>query len=266
MIDEGVRLAKKSIEAYNEGGVSLFLIKSARKLRDRLARTLLLEPNFPPLSIDYKRRTFQFGYRDKYLYNAAPPVVMPEPSDTVIEAGVCQGFDTAMFGKLADRVIGFEPSPRNYTTAKRNLRKYDNVDIINEGLWNEKSELEIQYGGGGGDDSFLEPDSSVKKRGGTVPVNTLEQYVDDLDIDEVNFVKIEAEGAEPEILDGMGELRPEKIVVNADEERGGMSPSKEIMDKLQAEGYNLVAVTLGCVLFFVLDTEYHYAFRPEYRK
>jgi len=234
--------------------------------RYRSSPRLLLTPSFPPFSIEYRTSSLSFGYRDKYLYHDASPKCVPNPSDTVVEAGVHRGYDTAMFAKLGDQVIGFEPSPRNYSTAEHNLRRFDNVKILNQGLWNEESELEIQYGSsGGGDDGFFSPDKGGQKTSENIPVNTLEEYVNQLDVDEVNFLKIEAEGAEPEILEGMGELRPEKIVVNADEERDGNSPSKEIMDSLQSKGYNLVGMSLGGVLFFVLDTEYHYAFIPEYR-
>jgi hypothetical protein len=64
----------------------------------------------------------------------------------------------------------------------------------------------------------------------------------------------------------MRELRPKKIVLNADEEGNGKSPIREIMTALQSKGYNLVAMSLGCVLFFMLDTDYHYAFRNEYHE
>jgi FkbM family methyltransferase len=258
-------LVSESVKAYDEGGLPLFFKRGWGYTHNRINQRLLLTPNFPPFSIEYRTSSFPFGHRDKYLYYDAYPKCVPNPSDTVVEAGVYRGYDTAMFAKLGDQVIGFEPSPRNYSTAEHNLRRFNNVKILNRGLWNEESELEIQYGSSGADDGFLSPDTGGKKTSENIPVNTLEEYVNQLDVDEVNFLKVEAEGAEPEILEGMGELRPEKIVVNADEERDGNSPSKEIMDSLQSKGYNLVGMSLGCVLFFVLDTEYHYAFRPEYR-
>lgn len=261
MFSELIGLGKKSVKLYNQEGLSSLFDKLLSKLNSKM----LLYPYFPPFLINYKCKLFKFGYRDKYIYNNASPIVMPEPSDTVIEAGVDQGYDTAMFGKLANRVIGFEPSPRNYTAARNNLKRFDNVELVNKGLWEENSMLEIQYGKRSGDDGFLQPDSGKQEASERVPVDSLEEFVKQRDIEEVNFLKIEAEGAEPEILDGMGELRPEKIVINADEERDGESPSKQIMDHLQPKGYNLVAVSFGCVLFFVLNTEYHYAFRPEYR-
>jgi len=259
------QLIDESVKAYDEGGLPLFFGRGLKYTHNKINERLLLNPNFPPLSIEYGTNSYPFGHRDKYLYYEGGPKCVPSPSDTVVEAGVYRGYDTAMFAKLGDQVIAFEPSPRNYKFSKYNLRRFNNVKLFNKGLWNEQSELEILYGSSGVDDGFLSPDKGGQKTSKFVPVNTLEEYVNQLNVDEVNFLKIEAEGAEPEILEGMGELRPEKIVVNADEERNGDSPSKEIMDFLQSKGYNLVGMSLGCVLFFVLDTKYHYAFRPEYR-
>jgi len=71
--------------------------------------------------------------------------ITPTASDTVIEAGVHRGRDTASFAKLAKQVIAFEPSPRNYKKAKDKLDSFDNVTLINEGLWNEPDHLEIKY-------------------------------------------------------------------------------------------------------------------------
>lgn len=264
MINKIEELANSSMAPYKEGGSQLFLERSARYLQQRTNQQLLFRPFFPPVKLDYKTRSIPLGHRDKYLYYDAVPKVVPHSNDTVVEAGVHHGNDTAMFAKLADQVIGFEPSQRNFKEAKNNLRRFENITLYNKGLWDEKSELEIQHGESGGDDGFLTPDSGTNEVGEIIPVDTLEGFVDSLDIEEVNFLKIEAEGAEPEIIEGLGELRPEKIVVNADEERDGESPIEEIMHPLQSMGYNLVAMSLGCVLFFVLDTEYNYAFRSEY--
>jgi FkbM family methyltransferase len=257
-------LSEKSYQAYNEGGLPLL----KKRISLYIGQKLLFNPHIPPILLIYKTKLVSFGYRDKYLYNdpiSTAPKVVPKPSDTVVEAGVHRGLDTAMFAKLANQVVGFEPSPRNYTVAKDNLSEFKNIRILNEGLWNEQSELDIQYGTSDSDDGFLSPDTETVKSGDKVPVNTLEAYVERLDIDNIDYLKVEAEGAEPEIIEGIGELRPEKIVVNADEERNGRSPIRQIMKSLHSKGYNLVAVSKGSILFFVLNKDYGYSFRNEFR-
>lgn len=252
-------LLKKSVKALREGGFPLLKKRGTHYTR----KSLLFTPDVPPLSFSYKTNTVSIGYSDKYIYTDTEPQVVPKPSDTVVEAGVYPGKQTATFAKMADRVFAFEPSPRNYAVAKENLRKFDNVQVINEGLWDEESELEIQYGKSGGDDGFLAPDKESREVGEHVPVNSLENYREQLDIGTVDFLKIEAEGAEPEIIEGIDSMDIENIVVNADEERDGEPVGREVMELLQPKGYNLVAIKDGHILFFTRNSVPHYAFRND---
>ena len=255
--------------AYQEGGMRLLGERTRGYIKNNFSIIPgIYNPKIPPVRAEAFEKGIRVGYRDKYIYNGEYQKVMPRSGDIVVEAGVYLGRDTATFSKFAKRVIAFEPSPRNYNVAKKNLRKFENIDIINKGLWNKKDVLEIKYGGGSHDDGFLKPDDDSKKRVKNIPVNTLEGYSKKLEIGHVDFVKIEAEGAEPEVIEGMGELRPRSIVVNADEERDGQATGAKVMELLQQMGYKLVAMKDGHILFFTLDDVSHEAFRdlsPNFR-
>jgi len=127
------------------------------------------------------------------------------------------------------------------------------VKLINEGLWYKKDKIEIQYGKNPNDDSFLSPDNGLRQKSEQIDVNTIQHYVNHLDIEKIDFLKVEAEGAEPEIIKGLNQLRPRNIVVNAGEERDGRPTGREVMELLQDMGYNLVGVKRGRVLFFTLE-------------
>lgn len=265
------RLVKRGIAAFQEGGLGLLYDRASRFAFKSLNDTILFSPHIPGICFKYGTLYKSIGFREKYLYNppvyssTGSPKIVPSPSDVVIEAGAFHGRDTAILAKSADRVVSFEPSPRNYSIASDNLANFDNVTLLNAGLWSKSDDLEIQYGESSGDDGFMEPDSSKACQRESVEVNTIEHYVEQFNLEEVDFLKVEAEGAEPEIIDGLGELRPSQVVINADEERNGESPIREIMQKMHSKGYKLLAMSLGCVLFFTLDDDYHYAFRSEYR-
>ena len=51
------------------------------------------------------------------------------------------------------------------------------------------------------------------------------------------YVKIEAEGFEPEIVRGLGDLKPRVITIDATPERNGQSPRDEIKQILGSKGY-----------------------------
>jgi FkbM family methyltransferase len=256
------RLLKKAYEAYNEGGFVLFFQRVVNYLHPRLRDPILFIPSFPMITIQSCKQKIS-TYNNKYVMDEGGFNITPTATDTVIEAGVHRGRDTATFAKLAKQVIAFEPSPRNYKKAKDNLNSFDNVTLINEGLWNEPDHLEIKYGEGRGDDGFLEPDNGEgpEPMSENIPVNTVENYVEELDIDRVDFLKIEAEGAEPEIIKGIGDLKIRSIAVNCGEERDGEPTGEEVIQLLQPLGYELVGMKRGHILFFTLNEVSHSAFR-----
>jgi FkbM family methyltransferase len=199
------------------------------------------------------RQVFNIGCKDGYVsikHGRGGGNIAPRGSEIVVEAGVHHGRDTAMFAKLAKEVIAFEPSPRNYENAESNLRRFRNIQLINKGLWNESDLLTIRYGKKRGDDGFLQPDSEeISKTTIEIEVDTLQSFVNELGLHRVDFLKIEAEGAEPEVLQGLGDLRPRVIVVNAGPERDGQPVFTEIFRILEPKGYGLVAMK-GDTLFF----------------
>lgn len=262
-IDKVSYLGKKSVEAYREGGLTHFLRKSSRYILHQIQPKLLFSPIIPPVEFGVNGRTVLIAGRDKgYMTDNAKP----KKPDTVIEVGAYHGRDTAMFAKLADKVIAFEPSPRNYSIAKENLNRFSNVQLINKGVWKERDELKIKYGESSGDDGFLEPDSGDTETKETeIPVNTLEEYVKELDIESVDYLKVEAEGAEPEIIEGLGDLRPQNIVVNIDKERNEETPGREIVDMLTEKGYTPYEVKRAAMMFFTLDEDAYKAFSETLR-
>jgi hypothetical protein len=64
--------------------------------------------------------------------------------------------------------------------------------------------------------------------------------LDDIDAE---FAKIEAEGAEPEVLEGLRSPSIPKLAVNCDHERDGESPRDAVVDHLEEIGYETVVVS-----------------------
>lgn len=140
------RLVKKSYRSYKEGGFDLFFHRVVNYLDGILRNLTVFIPSFPMITIQSCKQKIS-TYDNKYVLDEGRSInITPTASDTVIEAGVHRGRDTATFAKLAKQVIAFEPSPRNYKKAEENLKSFDNVTLINEGLWSEPNHLEIQYG------------------------------------------------------------------------------------------------------------------------
>lgn len=161
-----------------------------------------------------------------------------EPTDTVIDIGAARGLTTQEIAEQAERVIAVEPSPRMFDVLKQNI-ECENVDLYQYAISNETKELEFNYGAQARDDSLLTPDTGRTGESHIVQAIRLDDFIKLLDVDKVDLVKIEAEGSEPEAIDGLGEINPEKIVVNCSPERDGKSPSEDVSNKLIMRQYEI---------------------------
>jgi len=168
---------------------------------------------------------------DKYFTH---DTVGLEPSDTVLEVGAARGITTQVAAKRAERVIAIEASPRAFECLKRNVVASD-VELLNRAAWSKRDQIEIHYGKQSGDDSPITPNSGfVESR--TVQAERLEDLVDE----PVDFLKVEAEGVEPEVIEGIGSMKIDRIVVNCSAERYGESPRERVENLLRGKGYEIV--------------------------
>jgi len=260
---------RRSFSIYREANFRILMIKIIDFFLWKSNKFIFI-PWFPGLTFGVNGFVWTVGLQTKYL--SFNDQIMPnrEGGGIVIEAGVYAGNDTASYAKLGHRVFAFEPSPRNYEKASINLRRFSNVELINAGLWSHPSELEIQLGESGYDDGFLEPDNPLSgshdEESIFIRVDTIENFVSELNINpkEIELIKIEAEGAEPEILEGLGKIRPKHVVVNGDEERDGNPTGLAVAEILQPLGYELVGMTKGHILFFTQRPIASSAFRNEF--
>ena len=111
----------------------------------------------------------------------------------------------------------------------------------NVALWKEAGEFEFFVSSQGADSSLIEPvsfDERIK-----VPVAKLEGYVNS----KIKMLKLEAEGAEPEILEGLGEKLKFIEYISADlgYERGVACESTlvPVTNYLLERGFELVDVS-----------------------
>jgi len=122
------------------------------------------------------------------------------------------------------KVLAIEPSPKEHYALSKNLFNVPFAQTENLALWKEKTKLKFFHKNQTGDSSLLP--SEVTKNYSVVQVDTLDSLTKKYDINRILILKLEAEGAEPEILLGAIETLKSVIFVTADlgPERG---PSQE---------------------------------------
>jgi len=133
----------------------------------------------------------------------------PGENDVVIDAGAHYGVYTLLASRLVGNqgiVLAFEPHPHNYKRLLTNLRlnKIKNVKTFNLALGDSNGQTKLYlFSNSGGHSTTPELSSASSFEGYVnVKVNTIDTIIRKLGIGKVSLIKIDAEGAESNILKG----------------------------------------------------------------
>ncbi|MEM3485862.1 MAG: FkbM family methyltransferase [Candidatus Methanomethyliaceae archaeon] len=179
------------------------------------------------------------------------------PGMTVLDIGAHHGLYTLLASKKVGeqgRVIAFEPSPRELRRLKWNLllNRCCNVHIVPYALGSNEgtAELFVCLGQETGCNSLRPPAVNEPVSKIRVPITTVDHYLERIGVDKVDFMKLDVEGAELEVLRGAVQLlegtRPLILCELADlrTEPWGYS-SIQIYDFLRSRGYKWFSITPG---------------------
>ena len=153
--------------------------------------------------------------------------------------------------------IGFEPSPVEFTCLQKNVPK---MSLHNVGLWNTEGTLEFYVASQGADSSLIRPKTFESKT--IVETQPLNKYING----KVKCLKLEAEGAEPEILEGLGDKLTYIEYVTADVgfERGHSQESTlpAVSNYLLQNNFRMVSVGHGRLCSLYKNKQYD---QPSYK-
>ncbi len=131
-----------------------------------------------------------------------------QEGDTVIDCGAHIGlFSRFAVQRGAGRVIAIEPDPENLVCLEENLAREiaeGKVTVVKAGVWDRKTRLSLQINQGNSAAHsfvFAYGDTNAEKVGG-IDVLPLDDIVQDLQLDRVDFIKMDIEGAERQALAG----------------------------------------------------------------
>lgn len=118
--------------------------------------------------------------------------------DVVLDCGANIGelYFWFKFNDLRVRYVAFEPSPLEFSALRMNC---PNADAHNVALWNRNETIPFYLASEDADSSIIQP----AQHQGSIAVEgrRLEAYIEE----PIRLLKLEAEGAEPEILEGIGD-------------------------------------------------------------
>jgi FkbM family methyltransferase len=135
------------------------------------------------------------------------------PGMAVIDVGAHVGCHALLAARLVGpegKVYAFEPSPDNFALLQKNvaLNGYRNVELIPKAVAEKTGTVTFHLSPEGNDRNAIFESSRAARRGRSVQVQTvsLDDFLEQKSWPQVDLIKIDVEGAEPLVFEGMTRL------------------------------------------------------------
>lgn len=141
-----------------------------------------------------------------------------------LDIGAYIGDHTAFYAKWFEQVLAFEPNPEAFTCLVRNMKDTE-VECYN-------------FAVGTADEGLLAGGERNPGAMHILPAPGPVRFIKDLDMDEVDFIKIDVEGMEPDVIRAcwktITECEPRMLI----EQRQGDGNEDKVFAMLEALGYD----------------------------
>ena len=178
-----------------------------------------------------------------------PDFYEPQTGDVVVDIGANIGEFSLYAVSKGAQVYAFEPDPSAFACLSHNLRQFPSATGYKLALWSERTTLKFFKATDQADSSFFKPNSQIQE---VIELEAwrLEDVPEIAALERIDFLKIDGEGAEPEILQGATETlrRTAKISIDVGPERLGESTRKAVIEILEASGFSIVDHDGNCEL------------------
>lgn len=174
-----------------------------------------------------------------------------KPGHVVYDLGAHQGFLTALAGKLVGEkgnVYSFEPFPYNFQFLSENIKlnKPQNITLFQAAVSDKAGTLEFSNSIHDTANTYLKQSPEFKENLLQVKAVSLDELVDNKTVRPPDFIKIDVEGAEWDVLQGSRKLfsshSPVVYLETHNVHNAGVD--QQCLDWLQAQGYK-VAETIA---------------------
>ena len=171
-----------------------------------------------------------------YLHHNYERFFTVEIGDTVIDVGAHRGTFTLPASEKAGLIIAIEPSSENAEYLRN--RNKENVVVIQKAVWNENISKELCLTLR---DDMYNLISQGCKTHEPIEAETLDDIISSLEINHIDFIKMDIEGAELEALEGMKYTLSitDKIAIASYHIRDGEPTYNRVMSILRDNGFNV---------------------------
>jgi FkbM family methyltransferase len=171
------------------------------------------------------------------------PLIPFREGDLVVDCGANMGDLELYLRENAPKVryIGFEPNPHDFVCLERNVGSSRSRNV---GLWNQEGSIPFYVNDRHASSSFIQPPEFTQVI--DIPASTLSNQFPN---ERIRLLKLEAEGAEPEVLYGAISIfnRIDYISADVGPERGihEQETRDMVVNLLESHGFELIKESKG---------------------
>ena len=168
---------------------------------------------------------------------------------TIIDLGANVGYASLFFANKfpSAQIFSLEPEKNNFQTAKDNTSLYKNIQLELGAIWHISETINVK------DNGYGEAGFMVEKGNGenTIKAFTLEEVMNLMQVDKIDILKVDIEGAEKEIFENNYEswIPNTKIIIVETHDRYKRGTSKAVFNtiskynfSLEIKGENLILI------------------------
>ena len=189
--------------------------------------------------------------------------------DVIVDLGAHVGEISLYFSKMYpnSRIFSIEPTRKNLLLLKENIQSQffecNNITIIEKVVCNYNGKIEITSSYGAENTIMLDPkinlqmthhNKKTEKITEEVDAITLQNFCEQNKIDEIDFIKIDIEGSEPLLTEGINKLKPKLIYIEISDKNIEVS-YQEMFDMLKDtyKIYDMNLKVIDDIKFFISD-------------
>ena len=151
-------------------------------------------------------------YKD-VLLNEQYAIDLPFSPTTIVDAGANIGMAAVYYANKypTARIVAIEPEASNFAVLLRNIERYPNIVAIQAALWNKDGQVKV---GGRDPDRRAGHWAYVTREHNGIPVRaiTMRTLMSEMNLDFVDILKVDIEGAEKEVFDRCDWLNRVRVV------------------------------------------------------
>jgi FkbM family methyltransferase len=179
-----------------------------------------------------ERISREFGLGDPFVVG---------PRDTVLDVGANVGDFSLAAAAMGAEVHSFDGDPKVVACLERNIVGVPAIQAHRAILWKEPGEVTFYSAPDRSDSSLFRPPGEAVTSF-TAEATTLDVLAQELGLGEIALLKMDAEGAEPEVLEGGRELlrRTRNVAIDTGAERLGETTNEACEALLESMGFTLL--------------------------